>query len=90
MIKKFNDFSKNLYNVGDYVLLNDDDINKWAIDRESKIIESFEGNSYRIKSFYKNNKEAVLWITVDEIERLLTPDEIQKYEAKLESIKYNL
>jgi hypothetical protein len=85
--KKFHNHDK--YEIGDYVLLNDDPKNKWMIDIECEIIK-IENDSYQISSFYKNGKCAILWIHNDEISRKMTSEEIEKYEIKKNSEKYNL
>ena len=99
MIKTFkifeNSYSK--YQEGEYVLLSEDDIHKkWRVKLEVYIYEVRYNEDdreyqYHVEGVYLiNNEEAVFWLKNDEIERRMTPEEIENYKIGKESNKYNL
>lgn len=99
MIKQFKIFesSYSKYNVGDYVILLDDDIHKkWRVDLQCYIYEVYYNEEereyqYHVESVYPDNNEPVVfWVNNSEIERRMTPEEIENYKIKKGSEKYNL
>ena len=90
---------KQEYQIGDYVLLLEDanrrtwnvDLHCKIIDVENKIGYRTESIGYKIRTFYTNDhSEAKVWIDQKEIERKLTPKEIEEYKLKEEAKKYNI
>jgi len=94
------------YKVGDYILLDVEKINKQnnilgistAIDESMAKITSFvldefiknnEGYPYGIE-FYNGKKQNVHYIKYEEILRKLNKSEIEEFDAKKDSLKYNL
>lgn len=96
MITLFENFTDDNYKKGDYVLLRDDDPeHRWNLEIECEIIEVFKDINYRIKSFYKKGtltegEESHIWVKPEEIERKLTPEEIERYKERLFAKKYNI
>ena len=91
------------YKVGDYILLKEDKDNPWRIYRNVKIIDERDikrgtMSSYQVETFYLKSEEIVnFWISDEDIERKLTPKEIEDLEMKIEDLemkrqanKYNL
>jgi len=105
MIKEFEGFknykAEQKYKVGDYILLADD---LWAVEHECKIVEVSEDKlydkladnydiypRYKIKTYIiKNNEEYEFWVENNEIERKMTPEEIEDYKISKIAKKYNL
>lgn len=99
MIKSFkifeNSYSK--YNVGDYVILLEDDIHKkWRVELEVYVYEVFYNETerqynYHVEGKYRDADEnTVFWVENSEIERRMTPEEIENYKIRKNSNKYNL
>ena len=97
MIKKFENYNNNEYDVGDFVLLKiESDIGtksgKIEVEYyECEIIKKITYDSdstpdFRVKS-YNNSK---LWVDYVQIDRRLSPEEIEIFKLKIESEKYNL
>ncbi len=93
-LKQFEDYFQE-YNVGDYVLLNLDEVNKeWKIvDNngnfiidDTAIIEAALIDYYEIKF----SDDDTLHVKEKCIKRLLTPEEINKFNLKKDTKKYNL
>lgn len=85
------------YNVGDYVILKEDDVHKrWKVKLEGFIYKMFYNSveqqyNYRVEGEYvHNNKETTFFISDSDIERKMTPEEIEDYQLRKESKKYNL
>jgi len=87
MITKFKIFENKEYNIGDYVLFLDPNTKK---DISGKIINIVSGFfPYRIEFFYKNKINLGL-LKKNEIIKKLTPEEIEEFEMKVNTNKYNL
>jgi len=94
------------YSVGDYIQLKIDRETPWTVELNSKIIYikklinnkfHYEVETFRLpnqKSFnnkpLKDNELISFFIREYDIERKLTPEEIEKFEIKKISRKYNL
>lgn len=88
--------------VGDYFLLLDNVDYKWnvdldvkilrLVDRNNKEINSLKGElcSCKIEAFKKNGNLVEFWVYNDDLERKLTPEEIDEYEVKKQALNYNL
>jgi len=86
-------FDKNLYHVGNYILPNSAlqlklNNNMAQIIEVLKIGFSRTKHSYRYVIEFSNNQQAI--IAEKEIIRLLTPKEIEEFELKKDTNKYNL
>lgn len=93
--KKFNENSNYKYNIGDYVLLDLDEVNKeWDITDDkgnfkidaSALITDLPMNLYEVIF----SDDGHLHIRGSNIKRLLTPEEIEDYKTKKISHKYNI
>lgn len=85
-IKTHESFFDLKYGIGDYVKL-DDDILFYPY---AKIIELNRVSGYYKCIMFFSNKIDSDWIDSRNIERVLTPQEIQEFEIKLNQNKYNL
>ena len=91
------------YKIGDYILLkNDDD----SVKPEAKIIDIEDKRkffdfdlkdagikvriTYDIEVFSDSNELIETFVYAEEIERFLTPKEIEEFELKLSANKYNI
>ena len=103
MIKKFENFkAEQKYKVGDYILLSEDD--GWSVELECRIIDvggdkvydKLADNydiypKYKVKTFIiRNNEEHEFWVENHEIERKMTPEEVEEYKLSKLTNKYNL
>lgn len=94
MITEFKIFENNnnhKYNVGDYIFLaeSDDD----SVESDAKIIKLHNygnRNSYDISVFSSDGELIETYVFDEEIERLLTQEEIELFELKIKASKYNL
>lgn len=88
------------YEIGDYVLLDDSDT-QWRVYLEVKILDKNSNKDlpgqkpeldYRVDSISKNKyvKDGSFWIDEHEIRRKMTRKEIEEFELKQVSKKYNL
>ena len=81
------------YKIGDYVLLKG---SKWRVDLEVYIYDLFYDEDenrfkYHVEGVFRNNNEkTVFWVEDSEIERKMTPEEIENYKIKQSANKYNL
>lgn len=94
-LKKFEIYSEKLfpkeYKIGDYILLDNIKLEEegYKCDGLGKIIKIFSRQLlYPYLVLFDNNDQ--LYLEEDKIVRLLTTEEIELYESKLEAIKYNL
>ena len=86
---------RNLLNPknGDYILLSG---SGWNLFKNYiRVIsdgteDGWKGQGYHVEGITKNNELAKFWITKHEISRFLTPEEIEEFNIKIESDKYNL
>ncbi len=94
--KYFENFKSKLefkYEEGDYVYLTGDG---WNIGPELKIIKQYsviknKDISYKVSGYDIRNKEfKIFWVDEYEIERKLTPKEIETFKIKIEADKYNI
>ena len=89
-IKSYEDMLPDKYEKGDYVLLEQGG-RKWNLYEEVKIVEKLKpSKSFRVEGFNFKNRIIIFWIDKTDIERHLTPDEIDKYESKKQALKYNI
>ena len=100
-LKKFENFTPE-YQKDDYVLLdvekvrmNNGDLNDESLDDVynvfsilSKIKSYYETDDYPYELIFPNGETAK--VLSDEISRKLTPDEIDEFELKKSTMKYNL
>jgi len=89
MLKTFENFKE--YKIGDYILLHIGHL--WQVEDECEIIRIDYNivNNYQVKTYFKNNgKETKFWVDFDEIERKLTPKEVEKIKIRKDTNKYNL
>jgi len=95
-LKMYEDnFGTQKYEVDDYVfLLNNRRF--WNLNVCCKIIDVLEIKngtiSYKIKTFWIDDpsKEEKVWVLQKEIERKLTPEEVEEFEFNQTTNKYNL
>lgn len=95
--KIFEKYSNSWYKVGDYILLLEDDIHKkWRVELQGYIYEVYYNEEereyqYHVEGkYHDNNEPVVFWVNISEIERRMTPEEIENYKIKKDSNKYNL
>jgi len=87
------------YFTNDYVILDSNDY-EWHVDTCVKIVDvsiivqKYKKITMRLKveaiDKRKNNDIITFWINEDEIDRYATPEEIEEYEIKIKTNKYNL
>ena len=88
-IKNFEILDSEYYNIGDYVIINSDWLNRIAIIQNILFGEDFE---FKILTFSKYNKKDTytLSVTGDEIIRKATQEEIDEFQLEINADKYNL
>lgn len=87
------------YEIGDCIILKEGE-HKWNIETHTKIVnkfipETFQGKpeeyTYLIDAYKLNGGEFLnFWVNLWEIERKMTPEEIEDYKIHLATKKYNL
>jgi len=98
MIKTFENFGDNIiddspYKKGDYILFYDDDI---QIENTGIIMGMYVNRSevwYEVRNTADDTLNGEIYIrdiSVSDINRLLTPEEIENIKLKKETDKYNL
>jgi hypothetical protein len=90
-IKTYEDFQQ--YNIGDYVVLSQKNI--WTCYAIVKIARrhNYDSNYYYVEAltFLPDMKRIEnFWIEIEDIERLATSEEIEKFEVLISAAKYNL
>ena len=106
MITKFKIFEKkgDIFNIGDWVLLEGRwnvypyvkiiDKNSVKTHYSFNILDDYEmpQNDYFVETFSLTEigVEKTFWVNDYEIDRKLTPDEIEQTKAKIYAIKYNI
>ena len=103
-LMKYEEITNHLfYNEGDYVLLDIDKINKDIIEFEYSdhkmnpddkfgVILATQDMPYPyvIKTYYPGDDENGIVIKIDEIKRLMTSEEIEKYNLDKITNKFNI
>jgi hypothetical protein len=93
-LKTYENLNKeNEYEIDDYVHLAKED--SWKVYPDVKIIKIItydnKDNEIRVESQMKtSNSIKTFWIDLEEIERKSTPEEIENYELRKNTNKYNL
>lgn len=86
------------YKEGDYIIIKEDSkqvyhlIEKWNMyPYNCTQILDFNGQAYYMETFdVHNDKYLIFWLLDEEIERKATEEEIIEFEAKRNSIKFNI
>ena len=83
------------YKIGDYIHLTEEE--KWRVYPDVKIIKILihdnKDNEIRVEAQSKtsaDNRTKTFWIDLEEIERKSTPEEIEQYDLRKNTNKYNL
>lgn len=90
MITLFEGFTEKGYKKGDYVLLKHRS-NDMSIELECLILDIYVSNEYcDIEVFDEDGDLISIDIDLDQIERKMTPEEIERYKLRKFSTKYNI
>ena len=95
--KTYEKYSNSLYQIGDYILLKDDDVHhRWKVELECYIYEMFYNDGERSYNYHAEgeiageNKKTVFWLSTSDIDRKMTQEEVKQYKIKKHADKYNL